>query len=64
MFMRHLTGALIAGTASLWLVPASAHSIKAEPAEAVQAAFDIIETTIATRGDTAVFNNISTGCKP
>ncbi len=55
MFTRHLTGALIAGTALLWLTPASAHSIKAEPAEAVQAAFDIIETTISTRGDTAVF---------
>ena len=55
MFTRHMTGALIAGTASLWLATASAHSIEAAPVEAVQAAFDIIETRIATRGDTAVF---------
>lgn len=55
MFTRYLTGALIAGMALLWLTPASAHSIKAEPSEAVQAAFDIIETTIATKGDKAVF---------
>ena len=55
MFTRYLTGALIAGTALLWLTPASAHSIKAEPSEAVQAAFDIIETTIVTKGDKAVF---------
>ena len=55
MFTRFLTGTLVAGTASLWLATASAHSIKAEPAEAVQAAFDIIETTIVTKGDTAVF---------
>lgn len=49
------TGALLAGTASLWLSAASAHTIKADPAEAVQASFDIIETTIATKGDSAVF---------
>ncbi len=55
MFTRLLTGTLVAGTATLWLATASAHSIKAEPAEAVQAAFDIIETTIVTKGDTAVF---------
>ena len=55
MSARLLTGALTAGTAALWLTAAAAHSIKAEPAEAVEVAFDIIETTIATRGDTAVF---------
>jgi len=55
MLTRYLTGALIAGTALLWLTPASAHSIKAEPSEAVQAAFDIIETTIVAKGDKAVF---------
>ena len=55
MLARHATGALIAGTAALWLTTAAAHSIKAEPSEAIQAAFDIIETTIATKGDTAVF---------
>ncbi|WP_222857547.1 hypothetical protein [Rhizobium wenxiniae] len=50
------TGALIAGTASLWLTAASAHSIKAEPSDAVQAPFDIIETTITTKGETAIFS--------
>ena len=55
MSARLLTGALTAGTALVGLTAAAAHSIKAEPAEAVEVAFDIIETTIATRGDTAVF---------
>lgn len=55
MFGRFATGALAAGTALLWLTTASAHSIRAEPAEAVQAAFDIVETTIVTRGDSAIF---------
>lgn len=49
-------GALIAGTASLWLTAASAHSIEAEPSDAVQASFDIIETTITAKGETAVFS--------
>lgn len=55
MFRTVLTGALIAGTASLWLSTASAHSVKAEPKDAVNASFDIIETTIATKGDSAIF---------
>ena len=55
MFGKLAAGALIAGTASLWLTAAAAHSIKAQPAQAVQASFDIIETTIATKGDKAVF---------
>jgi hypothetical protein len=55
MFGKFLAGVLSAGTALLWLTAASAHSIKAEPAEAVQASFDIIETTIVTKGDTAIF---------
>lgn len=55
MFRKFAAGALVAGTAALWLTAAAAHSIKAEPAEAVQAAFDIVETTIVTKGDTAVF---------
>lgn len=51
-----LTGALAAaGTASLWLTPALAHPVKAAPDQAVQASFDIVETTITTKGDTAVF---------
>ncbi|WP_275790351.1 hypothetical protein [Pararhizobium gei] len=45
MTRNFATGALLAGTASLWLTAASAQSIKAEPAEAIQAPFDIIETT-------------------
>jgi hypothetical protein len=56
MNWKHATGALIAGTASLWLTTAAAHSIKAEPKDAITASFDIIETTIATNGDTAVFS--------
>ena len=49
-------GALAAGLASLWLAGAAgAHGIKAEPNEAVLASFDIVETTIVTRGDSAVF---------
>jgi hypothetical protein len=50
-----LAGALVAGTISLWATAGFAHSVKSEPAQAVQAAFDIIETTIVTRGDSAVF---------
>lgn len=56
MLGKIAAGALIAGTASLWLTIASAHSIKAEPAEAVKASFDIIETTITAKGDTAIFS--------
>lgn len=55
MIARRIAGVLIAGTASLWLTAAAAHSVKAKPSEAVQASFDIIETTIVTKGDTAVF---------
>jgi hypothetical protein len=55
MFRKLTAGGLLAGTAALWLTAASAHSINSEPADAVQASFDIIETTIVTKGDTAVF---------
>lgn len=55
MIARRIAGVLIAGTASLWLAAAAAHSVKSKPADAVQASFDIIETTIVTKGDTAVF---------
>jgi len=55
MFRTLIAGALAAGTALLCLAPAMAHSIKAEPKAAVQAAFDIVETTIVTRGDKAIF---------
>ena len=56
MIGKFAAGALLAGTTSLWLTAAAeAHSIKAEPAEDIAAPFDIIETTIVTNGDTAVF---------
>jgi len=43
--------------AALSSIPASAHDngIRAEPSDAVMASFDIIETTIVTRGDSAIF---------
>lgn len=56
MFRKLLTGALVAGTAVLWLQTAEAQSIKSETADSVSASFDIIETKITTRGDTAVFS--------
>jgi len=56
MIRNFAAGALLAGTALLWLTAASAHPIKADPSDAVQASFDIIETTIVTKGDTAVFS--------
>lgn len=50
------TGGLLAGVASLYLVAgAAAHSIKAEPSDAVQPSFDIVETTIVTRDENAIF---------
>ncbi|MFN7090348.1 MAG: hypothetical protein ACK4P4_07350 [Allorhizobium sp.] len=49
------TGALIAGTALLWATGSLAHNIKASPSDAVQASFDIIETRIVTKDDTAIF---------
>ncbi|THV12673.1 hypothetical protein [Rhizobium rhizophilum] len=55
MITRFAAGAIATGTALLWLSTANAHSIKTEPAEAVQASFDIIETTIVTTGHSAVF---------
>jgi hypothetical protein len=57
MFRNLSTGALIAaGTALLWHTAASAHLVKAEPNQAIEASFDIIETKITTHGDTAVFS--------
>ncbi len=56
MLTKLITGTLVvAGTALLCHVPASAHSVKAEPKQAVQASLDIIETKITTKGDKAVF---------
>jgi hypothetical protein len=54
--IRHLVaGVLAAATIPLCLATAAAHPIKADPSQAVRASFDIIETTIVTKGDTAVF---------
>ena len=54
--IRRLTAAALAlGIAATWLSGAAAHSVKAEPSEAVHASFDIIETRIVTKGDSAVF---------
>jgi hypothetical protein len=54
--ISHLAaGVLAAGTIPLCLTTAAAHPIKAEPSQAVRASFDIIETTIVAKGDTAVF---------
>lgn len=55
MFVKFATGAFVTGTALLWLSAASAHSIEARPVDAVVASFDIIETSIVTKGDNAVF---------
>ncbi|RFC67416.1 MULTISPECIES: hypothetical protein [Mesorhizobium] len=53
---RFAADGLLAGMISLCLTGgATAHSIKSEPKEAVQASFDIVETTITTNNDTAVF---------
>jgi hypothetical protein len=62
MLKTLITGTLaVAGTALLCHVPASAHSehahsVKAEPKQAVEASLDIIETKITTKGDKAVFS--------
>lgn len=50
-----LTGAFAAGTALLCATASLAHDVKAKPSDAVQAAFDIIETSIVTKGETAIF---------
>lgn len=56
MKTKFLAGGLFAGVASLCLIAgAAAHGIEAEPSDAVQAAFDIVETTIVTQGDNAIF---------
>jgi hypothetical protein len=54
--IRHLAaGVLAAGSIPLCLGAATAHPIKVEPSQALRASFDIIETTIVTKADTAVF---------
>ncbi|MBY5838757.1 hypothetical protein J3P71_23680 [Rhizobium leguminosarum] len=56
MLRKLLTGTLVvAGTALPYLETAYAHSVEAAPNEVVQASFDIVETKITTKGDTALF---------
>lgn len=50
-----LTGALIAGTALLCATASLADEVKSTPSDAVHASFDIIETSIVTKGDTGIF---------
>jgi len=55
MIRKFAAAALALGAAALSQSGAVAHSVKAEPSQAVHASFDIIETSIVTKGDTAVF---------
>lgn len=55
MIRNLVIAALALGAAISWQSAAVAHSVKAAPSEAVHASFDIIETSIVTRGDKAVF---------
>jgi len=52
---RPVLPAAIAIAAMMLVVPASADSITAAPSDAIHASFDIIETNIVTKGDTAIF---------
>lgn len=55
MLLKYITSALAAGTAALWLSAAHAEAIKADPNNNVTASFDIVETTITTVGENALF---------
>lgn len=61
MSLKHLTMAAMLAVAPLLTTGAGAHSITADTSEAVQASFDIIETTIVTDGDHAVFTTRVSG---
>jgi hypothetical protein len=57
MLLRLLTGTFVAGMATLWLAPAhGGGSVTSKPDVGVVACFDIVETTIVTVGDNAVFS--------
>ena len=56
MRQQFLTGAICAGLAALWVTTSAADSIRTDASDAVLASFDIIETTITTKGDSAVFS--------
>lgn len=55
--MTHPSLVAAALLAALSVAPANAHdnAIRTEPSEAVMASFDIIETSIVTQGDSAIF---------
>lgn len=52
---RYIAVGLIAGLSPLALNGAKAHPITVEPSQSVTASYDIIETAIVTKGETAVF---------
>lgn len=56
MNLKYLTGAAAAGTALLCLTLAHAGPITAKPKDDVTASFDIVETTITTKGENAIFS--------
>lgn len=56
MLRQLITGAAAAGTLSLGLGSAMAHTVTAKPSQTVKASFDIIETEIVTKGDKAIFS--------
>ncbi|OAE49095.1 hypothetical protein [Agrobacterium tumefaciens] len=56
MKLKYLAGAAVVGAASLCFVTANAGPVTAKPKEDVTASFDIIETTITTKGENAVFS--------
>lgn len=55
MYDRSSVATAIVVAATFVAAPAMAHPVKAEPSDAVHASFDIIETSIATKGDVATF---------
>lgn len=56
MNFKYLTGAAAAGTALLCLTVAHARPITAKAKDDVTASFDIVETTITTKGENAIFS--------
>lgn len=56
MNLKYSTGAAAAGTALLCLTVAHAGPITAKAKDDVTASFDIVETTITTKGENAIFS--------
>lgn len=55
MIRSLIAAAVLAAALPVYATGAGAHSIEAKPSEATRASFDIIETTVVTKGDDAVF---------